>query len=176
VPFGEYLPFRRLFDALGIRQLVAIPEGFSFGAARLTLTMPGAAPFAPLICYEIIFPGAVLPEGMRPGWLLNLTNDTWFGNTPGPYQHFLQGRVRAVEEGLPLVRAANSGISAIVDGYGRIQASLPLGSAGIVDGSIPQAAALALYTWLRDWLFLAFLGIALTISQGTRIANGMQRN
>src|SRR5690606_17559057 len=90
VPFGEDLPLRPLFERLGIRQLVAIPEGFSPGASRLLLTLPGALPFAPLICYEIIFPGAVAATGPRPGWILNLTNDTWFGDTPGPHQHFQQ--------------------------------------------------------------------------------------
>ena len=170
VPFGEYLPFRPLFDLLGIRQLVAIPEGFAFGAKRLTLTVPGAAPFAPLICYEIIFPGAVLAAGPRPGWMLNLTNDTWFGDTPGPYQHFLQGRVRAVEEGLPMVRAANSGISAIVDAHGRIVHSLGVGPAGIIDGNIPEDAAFTLYTRLGDWLFFGILACAVGLSQMTRLS------
>jgi apolipoprotein N-acyltransferase len=176
VPFGEYLPFRPLFDLLGIRQLVAIPEGFSFGASRLTLTVPGAAPFAPLICYEIIFPGAVVASGPRPGWMLNLTNDTWFGDTPGPHQHFLQGRVRSVEEGLPLIRAANSGISAIVDSHGRIVDSLGLDSAGIIDGNIPEDAAFTLYTRLGDWLFFGVLACAVGVSQMARIFRGMQRN
>ena len=99
VPFGEYLPFRPLFDLFGIRQLVAIPEDSRPAPRGSTLTRPGAAPFAPLICYEIIFPGAVVADRPRPGWMLNLTNDTWFGDTPGPHQHFLPGRVRAVEEG-----------------------------------------------------------------------------
>ena len=176
VPFGEYLPFRPLVRSLGIRQLIAIPEGFTFGAKRLTLTVPGAAPFAPLICYEIIFPGAVLATGPRPGWMLNLTNDTWFGDTPGPYQHFLQGRVRAVEEGLPLVRAANSGISAIVDAHGRIVHSLEPGNAGIIDGNIPEDAVFTLYTRTGDWLFFGLLVAAAGISQIARIFRGVQRN
>jgi apolipoprotein N-acyltransferase len=175
VPFGEYLPLRRLFDRLGIRQLIAIPEGFSAGATRLTLTLPGTPPFAPLICYEIIFPGAVLATGLRPGWILNLTNDTWFGETPGPYQHFLQGRVRAVEEGLPLVRAANSGISGIVDSHGRVVDSLSLGTAGIIDGNIPKAVALTLYTRVGDWLFWGFLLILMAIASLARGGCRVQR-
>ncbi len=119
VPFGEYLPFRSLLDAVGISQLVAIPAASRRARARAPLTVPGAPPFQPLICYEVIFPGDVIEPGNRPGWMLNVTNDAWYGGTPGPYQHFLQARVRAVEEGLPLVRAANSGISAVVDAHGR---------------------------------------------------------
>jgi len=157
VPFGEYLPFRWIFDFFGIRQLIAIPEGFSPGHDRLTLTVPGAPPFAPLICYEIVFPGQVVAPGLRPGWMLNLTNDTWFGDTPGPYQHFLQGRVRAVEEGLPLVRAANSGISAIVDAYGRISSELGVDRMGVVDGVIPPAAPSTPYARLGDWTFAILL-------------------
>ena len=128
---ASILPFRRLLERLGIRQITDCPGGFSAGPRRRTLTLPGAPPFAPLICYEIIFPGAVTEPGNRPGWLLNLTNDAWFGDTPGPYQHFLQARVRAVEEGLPLVRAANSGISAIVDAYGRVLEGLGVGQSGV---------------------------------------------
>jgi len=157
VPFGEYLPFRALFDALGIRQLVALPEGFTPGAARMMLTLPGAPSFAPLICYEIIFPGEAVPPGPRPGWILNLTNDAWFGATPGPYQHFLQSRVRAVETGLPVVRAANSGISAIVDPYGRVRAHLRLGVAAALEGNLPAVAALTPYTRLGDVIFALFL-------------------
>ncbi|MCC2098985.1 MAG: apolipoprotein N-acyltransferase, partial [Hyphomicrobiales bacterium] len=153
VPFGEYLPFQWIFDIFGIRQLIAIPEGFSSGHARLTLTVPGAGPFAPLICYEIVFPGQVVAPGIRPGWMLNLTNDTWFGDTPGPYQHFLQGRIRAVEEGLPLVRAANSGVSAIVDAYGRVTHELGLDRRGTIDGVIPSAAPPTPYARFGDWIF-----------------------
>src|SRR6185437_743295 len=100
---------------------------------------PGLPPFSPLICYEVIFPGAVTDPKDRPDWLLNVTNDGWFGRSPGPYQHFASARFRAVEEGLPLVRAANDGISAIVDPYGRVTAMLGLGKAGVVDGALPQA-------------------------------------
>lgn len=172
VPFGEYLPLRGLFDLLGIRQLVALPEGFTPGAARMMLTLPGAPPFAPLICYEIIFPGAAVPRGPRPGWILNLTNDAWFGATPGPYQHFEQSRIRAVEEGLPLVRAANSGISAIVDPYGRIRGSLRLGVAGTLDGALPRAVEPTPYARLGDLpfgvLLLACLGLAVTVRREPR--------
>ncbi len=157
VPFGEYLPFRRFFEALGIRQLIALPGGFSAGDRLRTLPVAGAPPFGPLICYEIIFPGAVVAPGERPGWLLNATNDAWYGDTPGPYQHFLQARVRAVEEGLPLVRAANSGISAIVDAHGRVLASLGFGRIGVVDGALPAALPPTPYARFGDLIFLAML-------------------
>jgi apolipoprotein N-acyltransferase len=157
VPFGEYLPFRGVFDFLGIRQLIDLPGGFAAGTQRRTIDLPHAPPFGPLICYEIVFAGEVTDRSRRPAWLLNLTNDTWFGATPGPYQHFQQARVRAVEEGLPLVRAANSGISAIVDPYGRIVESLGLGLSGVVDGNLPAEVGETIYARAGDLIFLIFL-------------------
>jgi apolipoprotein N-acyltransferase len=112
----------------------------------------------------VIFPGAVLEPGKRPGWLVNVTNDAWYGATPGPYQHLLQARVRAVEEGLPLVRAANSGISAIVDPHGRLVASLALDRVGVVDGGLPVALPPTLYARLGDAVFFAFLVVDLLIA------------
>ncbi|HVB89576.1 MAG TPA: apolipoprotein N-acyltransferase [Beijerinckiaceae bacterium] len=141
VPFGEYLPFEFFLKRLGLRRFVQIPGGFTAGRRRTLLSVPGLPPVLPLICYEAIFPieqayhGAA---GVRPGLLLNVTNDGWFGQTIGPYQHFAQARLRAIEEGLPLVRAANSGISAIVDPYGRTLTQLPLGVADVLDGRLPQ--------------------------------------
>jgi apolipoprotein N-acyltransferase len=103
---------------------------------------------AATICYEAIFPGELLAEGSRPDLILNVTNDAWFGQTPGPYQHFAQARLRAVEEGLPLVRAANTGISAVVDPFGRIVDNLPLAVEGVIDSSLPVAEPVTLY---RNW-------------------------
>jgi apolipoprotein N-acyltransferase len=160
VPFGEYVPFRGILEWLGVRQLIALPGGFSAGDRLHTLAIPGAPPAGPLICYEVIFPGAVVDPADRPAWLVNVTNDGWYGNTPGPYQHLLQARVRAVEEGLPLVRAANTGISAIVDPHGRIVASLALGRIGIVDGGLPAALSPTLYAHFGDLVFLAMLCVA----------------
>ena len=157
VPFGEYLPFRSVLGAFGLRQLIALPTGFSAGQRLRTLSLPDAPPFGPLICYEVIFPGDAVEPGNRPGWLLNLTNDAWYGSTPGPYQHFLQARVRAVEEGLPLVRAANSGISAIVDAHGRVLASLDLGRVGIVDGGLPTSLPPTPYGQFGDLIFFALI-------------------
>ena len=123
VPFGEYLPFQDLLERLGCSQLTQVQGGFLAGDRRRIIPVPGAPPILPLICYEIIFPGEAVPAGERPGWLVNVTNDGWFGDSPGPYQHFQQARVRAIEEGLPLVRAANTGISAVVDPLGRVDRS-----------------------------------------------------
>jgi apolipoprotein N-acyltransferase len=142
VPFGEYLPFETAFDRLGVRQFAHIPGGFEAGSKSRVLVVPGLPAVAPLICYEATFPGEVVPAAApRPGLLLNVTNDGWFGMTTGPYQHFAQARLRAIEEGLPLIRAANTGISAIVDPYGRVLAELPLGAEGVLDGDLPQTIA-----------------------------------
>jgi apolipoprotein N-acyltransferase len=176
VPFGEYLPLRSALEAIGLRQLVALPGGFSPGQRLRSLELPGVPPFGPLICYEIIFPGAVIEPGNRPEWLLNVTNDGWYGNTPGPYQHFLQARVRAVEEGLPLVRAANSGISAIVDSEGRVGESIGLGQAGYIDGNLPQALPPTPYATLGDLVFLGLLMLATGIAALARFTTGARPN
>jgi apolipoprotein N-acyltransferase len=139
VPFGEYLPFQNFLESLGIMQLTGVRGGFSDGEGPRLLEIPGAQPVSPLICYEIIFPDDVTDPDRRPGWLLNLTNDAWFGSSAGPYQHFHQARVRAVEQGLPVVRAANTGISAIIDGKGRVRAELALGKEGVLNAGLPKA-------------------------------------
>lgn len=177
VPFGEYLPgpLDALLRALGLRQFVSIPGGFTAGdrAGQRILNVPGLPPVAATICYEAIFPGAILPpdpaEGAPavPGLILNLTNDAWFGDTPGPRQHFAQARLRAVEEGLPLVRDANSGISAVVDAHGRVVASLPLGVEGVLDANLPaRLPGRTVYAAFGDLFFgLGLIGcllIALT--------------
>jgi apolipoprotein N-acyltransferase len=134
--------------------LVNIPGGFLPGAQRRIIAVPGAPGMLPLICYEAIFPGEAVAAKERPGWLLNLTNDAWFGTSVGPYQHFQQARVLAIAEGLPLVRAANSGISAVVDPLGRIVAALPLGHDGLLDAGLPRAADVTVYARTGDLLFL----------------------
>ena len=130
--------------------------------------MPGLPALSPLICYEVIFPGRVVAPGGRPGWLLNLTNDAWFGSSLGPYQHFASARMRAVEEGLPLVRVANTGISALVDGYGRVVARLGLNQVGVLDVALPRPlSGITLYAEFGNWtvafLVLAGAGVALIL-------------
>jgi apolipoprotein N-acyltransferase len=165
VPFGEYLPMQGLLESIGLEQLTRWRGGFSIGAVpRPLLKIPGLPPAAGLICYEAIFPGAIVQGDERPGLLINVTNDGWFGDTTGPWQHFHQTRVRAVEEGLPIVRAANNGVSAVVDGQGRLVAMLSLNARGVMDSGIPASIPAPVYAKLGDCTFLAlaliFLGAA----------------
>ncbi len=191
VPFGEYLPFQNVLERLGLMQLTKVRGGFIAGDRRLNQRVPGAPDFLPLVCYEVIFPGDAVPRserpgwlydhlgpylawpfvagsGERPGWMLNLTNDGWFGQSAGPYQHFQQARVRAIEEGLPLVRAANTGISAVVDPLGRVIKSLPLGIEGVIDAPLPQRLPPTLYAHAGDGALATMLALALIVVMRSR--------
>lgn len=137
VPFGEYLPFEGLMKRFGLETVAQSFGGFSPASARRLLSLPGGIQALPLVCYEAIFPALAAIEGASGRLLLNVTNDGWFGNTPGPYQHFQQARIRSVETGTPMIRAANSGISALIDPRGRVQRLLPLGAKGILDVTLP---------------------------------------
>ncbi len=167
VPFGEYLPFQEFAESLGLQQIVSGDSGFTPGSSRTILAAGRAGSFLPLICYEIIFPGMdeihnsnEKNDARRPRWIVNVTNDAWFGNTTGPYQHFQQSVVRGVEEGLPVVRAANNGISAVSDPYGRIVNSLALGERGFLDSRLPKPAPTTLYQLYRNaGFFLISLGL-----------------
>ena len=139
VPFGEFLPFQDLMEKIGFEQLTKIQGGFIPGTHRRSMEVPGAPRMLPLICYEAVFPGDVVERNDRPGWIVNLTNDGWFGISTGPYQHLQQARLRAIEQGLPLVRAANTGISAVIDPMGRVVARLGLGLEGVLDSTLPAA-------------------------------------
>jgi apolipoprotein N-acyltransferase len=157
VPFGEYLPFQTLLERIGLMQLTKIHGGFIAGDRRRAMELPRAPKMLPLICYEAIFPAAAVPEGERPGWLVNLTNDAWFGMSSGPYQHFQQARMLAIMQGLPMVRAANNGISAVIDPVGRVVRSLPLGAEGVLDASLPRALAPTVYVRIGDYAFAILL-------------------
>jgi apolipoprotein N-acyltransferase len=150
VPFGEYLPFQDWMEKLGFVQLTKVQGGFIAGTRRRTMEIPNAPRALPLICYEAIFPGNVASSDDRPGWIVNLTNDGWFGISTGPYQHLQQARLRAIEEGLPVVRAANTGISAVIDPSGRIVARLGLGVEGVLDSGLPAAIAPTVYARVGD--------------------------
>ena len=169
VPFGEYLPFQRVLERLGLRQLTKQVGGFSSGDRRRTMDVPGAPKMLPLICYEAIFPGAAVPRGERPAWLVNVTNDGWFGISTGPYQHFQQARVLAIAEGLPLVRAANTGISAVIDPAGRITASLPLGAEGVLDAGLPRAIEPTPYVRFGDDPVILLMIVSLMLIVRRRI-------
>jgi apolipoprotein N-acyltransferase len=136
VPFGEYMPLAGLIPI----RMAAGGMDFSAGPGAVAVAPPGLPPFGALICYEVIFPGAVTPEP-RPEWLVNITNDAWFGETSGPWQHLAAARLRAVEEGLPLARAAQTGISAVFDARGRQLAFLPIGATGTLTLALPGAVA-----------------------------------
>jgi apolipoprotein N-acyltransferase len=155
VPFGEYVPFHEALSLMGFRVFSHRLDGFEAGVEQAPLVETAhAPPFLPLICYEIIFPGRVPDERKRPGWLVNVTNDAWFGDSTGPYQHLHQARIRAAEEGLPVIRAANTGISAVIDPYGRVLEQLKLGNAGAIDHGLPRALAATFYEKTRLPMFV----------------------
>lgn len=173
VPFGEYFPhgLDGLLRRFGVRQFVHVPGGFEPSERHMPLSVRGLPPVAATICYEAIFSGALLPGGLRPGLILNVTNDAWFGNTPGPRQHFAQARLRAVEEGLPLVRAANTGISAVIDPYGQVIQALPLGVEGVLDSALPRSIPPTIFARWGNMLFGALLvccGVAALFARRSR--------
>ena len=172
VPFGEYLPFQSFLEKLGLMQLTKLPGGFIAGERRRAMDVPRAPRMLPFLCYEIIFPGEAVPDGARPGWLINLTNDGWFGMSSGPFQHLQQARVRTIEQGLPLVRAANTGISAVIDPLGRVIKSLPLGVEGIMDASLPRRVDAPLYARSGDGGVALVIGAALIMIVRRRVNRG----
>jgi apolipoprotein N-acyltransferase len=171
VPFGEYLPFQDFLESLGLLQLTKVKGGYIPGTARKPISLPRTPAFLPLICYEIVFPGEAVPRGERPAWLVNVTNDGWFGQTSGPYQHLQQARVRAIEEGLPLVRAANTGVSAVIDPVGRIVRSLPLGQEGVLDAPLPKPVDPTVYVRFGDGPF----GLAMLAAFALVLARRLRR-
>ena len=137
VPLGEYVPMREIFTF--INKITPGSMNFTPGAGPRTLHLPGLPALSPLICYEVIFPGAVIDPADRPGVLVNVTNDGWFGTSTGPSQHFATARFRSVEEGIPMLRAANTGISGVVDAYGRVETRSNLVVEAVIDATVPPA-------------------------------------
>lgn len=163
VPFGEYLPLQGFAEDMGLQQITQVEGGFSAGNSRRLLSTGVGPSFLPLICYEIIFSGDINSEQGRAGWILNLTNDAWFGMTPGPYQHVRQAIVRGVEEGLPVVRVANNGISGVYTALGEPVAQLELGDRGVVDASLPAALEATIFSrngTVIFWIILASFFVA----------------
>jgi apolipoprotein N-acyltransferase len=156
VPFGEYLPLEAAMTQLGLKKIVGIAGSFSTGDGPHTVDVPGAPQAGPLICYEILFPGEVVAD-QRPRWLVNVTDDSWFGPWAGPLQHLLVAQTRAIEEGLPVVRAANTGISAVIDPFGRVRARLDLNRTGVIDSALPAAIEPTSYARVGQLSFLFLL-------------------
>ena len=142
VPFGEYVPLRlwieKTFGIQNLRKITAGMLDFSKGSGQKVLDLEGLPSFSPMICYEAIFPGQVVPYNQNPSWLLHVTEDSWFGKSVGPYQHFQISRMRAIEEGVPVVRVANTGISGVIDPYGRVVQKMKLGETGVLDARLPN--------------------------------------
>lgn len=176
VPFGEFLPFEGFWNRLGLNAIAAFPGGYSAAPRYQHLTAPDGMKFLPLICYEVIFPAESAAEAQTADAIVNLTNDGWFGSTPGPWQHFHQARIHAVETGLPVIRNSNSGVSAIIDGYGRIRAGLDFGAVGVIDGALPPRIPLPIPARSRDiyfWLVELSLILAPIF---TRLSFSFRRN
>jgi apolipoprotein N-acyltransferase len=176
VPFGEYLPFQNILEHIGLQVLTEQRGGFLAGDRHRLFTIPGTPSVLPLICYEVIFPGELRSSEQRPGWIVNLTNDGWFGNSSGPYQHLQQARVTAIEQGLPLVRAANTGISAVVDPVGRIIASLPLASEGVLDAPLPRPIGAPIYARFGDAPAAVLILIAFGLAVRGRRRDGLAKS
>ncbi len=171
VPFGEYMPFAWLFEKWNILGLAArASSAYTRGSGPDVIALDGFGVALPLICYEAVFPQDVHGAKSRPDLLLQVTNDAWFGNWSGPYQHLSQARIRAIEQGVPMIRAANTGVSAVIDGAGRILAHIPLNEAGFVDAYVPAPLRLTLYSRTGDFpVFCLLVAFALlTIWKETR--------
>jgi apolipoprotein N-acyltransferase len=179
VPFGEYMPLEPLMTAIGFKKMVHVGDGFTSGPPPRPMAAPGIPRVQPLICYESLFPGLVREGaalgGGRAEWIVNVSNDAWFGRTSGPLQHLNLASYRAIEEGIPVIRATPTGVSAVVDAYGRPKALLGLGKAGVIDANLPPALAPTLYSRWRDGPFWIFcLGGAIVAAWG-RIKQPLRR-
>lgn len=170
VPYGEYVPYESILASLGITQAIAMPGGFTAASSRSLLTLPGGALLYPLICYEAIFPDEIGADVERTSAILNVTNDGWFGATPGPYQHFQQARLRAIENGLFLIRGANTGISAVVDPFGRVVQGLGYNQKGVIDATISGAKIENWSNNSRQWYFWLVVGLMSVIAVSSRLS------
>ncbi|MDP4033343.1 MAG: apolipoprotein N-acyltransferase [Pseudorhodobacter sp.] len=167
VPFGEYVPFGdTMADLFGLTAFAAQQgNGYSSGPGAVVLDLgPLLGRVLPLICYEAVFPQDLRAAPQRADWILQITNDAWFGTLTGPYQHLAQARLRAIEQGLPLVRVANTGVSAVIDARGRITAQIPLGQAAWLDAALPPILAAPPYArWGEVPLLLLLAGLCLPL-------------
>lgn len=175
VPFGEYLPFEDWLRSIGLQQFVSVIGGFTASPERRPLAIPGLPAILPLICFEAIFPGEITLPPTGEAVMVVVTNDGWFGQTSGPYQHFAQARLRSIEFGLPLVRAANSGISAVVDPHGRILARIGLGIADVLDSPLPKGLASTVYRRYGERVSIVILFCLLLLSGLSRFRDRRDR-
>lgn len=162
VPFGEYVPGGDLLHELGVQGFgSSYGGGFTPGQGRRTIDVPGIGPIRPLICYEGIFAEEVGGTDVRPRALILITNDAWFGKDAGPFQHLAQARLRAIEQGIPMIRVANTGVSAMIDPYGQITASIPMNTKGFLDVALPHVRPPTPYSRYGDYPVLVLLFAAL---------------
>ncbi|MFZ2102224.1 MAG: apolipoprotein N-acyltransferase [Oricola sp.] len=170
VPFGEYLPFKAVADRLGLKKIADADRGYTAAEGRRTLSLPGGVAALPSVCYEAIFPYETQADGDPATVIVNVTNDAWYGDTPGPYQHLQQGRIRAVENGLPMVRAANNGVSAIFDPWGRQADALGYGVKGAVEARLADPLSGTLYRQYGRRFFWALLLVLAALAATGRYA------
>lgn len=176
VPFGEYVPLEGVLRSLGVENITNMPGGFSAAAGRSLLNLPDSLKFYPLICYEIIFPDEITPAIAQADAILNITNDAWFGDTPGPYQHFQQARIRAVETGIPLIRSANSGISAFLDARGEIISGLDFNQKGVIESTVSSAPRFMDDGTSRKRYFWLIIALATLLAGFSRLGFIYQKN
>ncbi len=169
VPGGEFLPLGWLLEPLGFHKIVRTPGSFTPGPGPVTLAVPGFPPVQMLVCYEAIFPDRLIDPASRPDVIVNVTNDGWFGRSAGPWQHLAQVRLRAIEHGIPILRAANTGISAVVDSKGRLLQFLPLGESGVIDTGLPPPLPATRYAKWGDWALVFLLAAAFFLAISGRL-------
>jgi apolipoprotein N-acyltransferase len=180
VPFGEFLPLEDLLTRLGVKALVNAPESFATGPEPRPMRVAGLPPFQPLICYESLFPGftrrGAQASGVAPAFIVNVSNDAWFGRTSGPLQHLNLASYRAIEEGVPILRSTPTGVSAVIDALGQVDAgALRLGDTGVIDAALPQRQADTLYRRLGDLPFIALLLVSMSLILGIRVVPALKR-
>ena len=166
VPFGEYLPKQDWLEALGLEQLTAQKSGFQSGSHRTLLDLGKWGSILPIICYEVAFSSEILSYPQGAAWIVNVTNDAWFGSTSGPWQHLQLSRMRAVETGLPMVRVANTGVTALIDSTGQIIDHLSLEKDGILQQKVPPSLPKTMYATYGNWLFLCIWVLLLLTTLG----------
>jgi apolipoprotein N-acyltransferase len=167
VPYGEYLPMRPLLEPLGLARLVMGDIDFLPGPGPATLNVPGFGKAGVQVCYEIVFSGQVVDRRNRPDFLFNPSNDAWFGSW-GPPQHLAQARMRAIEEGLPILRATPTGISAVIDAHGRVLGTIPAGQAGAIRLPLPRPLPPTLFAQAGNWLAFLVAGLLFVFAVANR--------